>query len=239
MDVPLLDASAIAASLLLKNTNSAATLLMLLKTGQYLEEWAKERSRENLAAELSIKAGTVWVKRDGVEREVPYSAITGGDLIVLRAGTVVPVDGKTVKGDAVINEAALTGEPLGAEKRRGDTVYAGTLVEDRRLIFRNYPCGAVEFRARCYVFPAYKVSRAGARAIRSGRTPDLLRIEHISPERVCFALYGAYFVYQTPFIPENTVERTFFFQRQPRPVFPIDPAAVNRYKFVPLHIKAS
>jgi Cu2+-exporting ATPase len=134
MDVPLLDASAITASLLRGNVNSASTLLMLLKTGQYLEEWAKERSRENLAAELSLNAGSVWVRRGGVEREVPYSEVARGDLVVLRAGGVVPVDGKAVEGAAVINEAALTGEPLGAEKRRGSTVYAGTVVVEGELV---------------------------------------------------------------------------------------------------------
>jgi Cu2+-exporting ATPase len=134
MDVPLLDAAAITASLSRGTTNSTSTLLMLLKTGQYLEEWARERSRENLAVELSLKAGTVWVKRDGLESEVPYSAITGGDLVVLRAGTVVPVDGKAVDGAAMVNEAALTGEPLSAEKRRGSTLYAGTLVEEGEIV---------------------------------------------------------------------------------------------------------
>jgi Cu2+-exporting ATPase len=136
MDVPLLDASAIAASLLRGNINSASTLLMLLKTGQYLEEWAKERSRENLAEELSLKAGTVWVKREGVESEVSYSEITSGDLVVMRAGAVIPVDGKAVEGRAMVNEAALTGEPLSAEKRRGSTLYAGTVVEEGEIVIQ-------------------------------------------------------------------------------------------------------
>jgi Cu2+-exporting ATPase len=140
MDVPLLDASAIGVSLLRGNTQAASTLLMLLKTGQYLEEWAKQRSRENLAAELSLKTGTVWVKREGcspsecLETEVPYSEIKTGDLVVLRDGAVVPVDGKAVDCAALVNEASLTGEPLGIEKRRGSTLYAGTIVEEGEII---------------------------------------------------------------------------------------------------------
>ncbi|MDR1318057.1 MAG: heavy metal translocating P-type ATPase [Treponema sp.] len=142
MDVPLLDASAVAVSLLRGNTNSASTLLMLLKTGQYLEEWAKERSRENLAAELSLKAGTVWVRRDNTEIEVPYSEIASGDLVVLRAGMVIPVDGKAVEGIAMVNEAALTGEPLGVEKWSGSVLYAGTIIEEGEIIVEVNKKGA-------------------------------------------------------------------------------------------------
>jgi Cu2+-exporting ATPase len=134
MDVALLDASAIGASLLQKNTNSASTLLMLLKTGQYLEAWAKQRSRENLSAEISLNPGNIWVRRDGGEIEVPYTDIIPGDHVILRAGTVIPVDGKVLEGIAIVNEAALTGEPLGREKREGSMIYAGTLIEEGEIV---------------------------------------------------------------------------------------------------------
>jgi Cu2+-exporting ATPase len=133
MDVPLLDASALGVSLLQKNFSTASTLLMLLKTGQYLESWAKQRSRKNLAAELSLNPGKLWVKRNGGEIEVPYSDIVIGDNVIFRAGTVISVDGKVLEGTAIVNEAALTGEPLGSEKREGSTVYAGTLMEEGEL----------------------------------------------------------------------------------------------------------
>jgi Cu2+-exporting ATPase len=142
MDVPLLDASAIAASLSQGNSNSASTLLMLLKTGQYLEAWAKQRSRENLAAELSLTAGTVWIKREDGEFEVPYSEINPGDHIVLRSGAVVLVDGTVLDGLALVNEAALTGEPLGTEKRKGSVVYAGTIIEEGEVIVEVNKKGA-------------------------------------------------------------------------------------------------
>ena len=134
LDVPALDAAAIAASLARSDVKTASTLLMLLKTGEYLEQWAKERSRENLAASLSLNVGQVWVVgEDGVERAIPYEQLREGETVVLRAGALIPVDGRTLAGRAVVNEAALTGEPLGVEKRAHCAVHAGTVVEEGEL----------------------------------------------------------------------------------------------------------
>ena len=134
LDVPVLDAAAVGASLARADAQTASTLLMLLKTGEYLEQWAKQRSRENLAASLALNVGQVWVAgADGVERAVPYEALREGQTIVLRAGSLVPVDGTVLDGRAMVNEAALTGEPLGVEKRAPLAVHAGTVVEDGEL----------------------------------------------------------------------------------------------------------
>jgi len=135
LDVAVLDASAIGASLIQQNINSGSTLIMLLKTGEFLEDWAKQRSRENLAAGLSLHVGKVWIKGDdGVEHEIAYEELRPGDKIVLRAGTMIPVDGKVLDGRALVNEAALTGEPLGIEKSLDKRVHAGTVVEEGELL---------------------------------------------------------------------------------------------------------
>ena len=135
LDVPVLDAAALGASLAQGNVNSASTLIMLLKTGEYLEAWARQRSRENLAAALSLSVGQVWVRSgDGTERQVPYGELQQGDTIVLRSGGLIPIDGKVLEGRAMVNEAALTGEPLGREKSAGSVVHAGTVIEEGELI---------------------------------------------------------------------------------------------------------
>ncbi|MDR3301149.1 MAG: heavy metal translocating P-type ATPase [Spirochaetaceae bacterium] len=142
MDVALLDASAITLSVVRGNFSSASTLIMLLKTGQYLEDWAKFRSRENLAARISLDAGQVWVRKDGEEVEIPYSALKTGDLVVLRAGFMIPVDGKVAEGNALVNEASMTGESLGASRTAGDTVHAGTVIEEGELVVEVARTGA-------------------------------------------------------------------------------------------------
>jgi len=135
LDVPVLDAAAVGASLAQGNVNAASTLIMLLKTGEYLEAWAKQRSHENLAAALSLNVGQVWIRDgDGPDRQIPYGELRPGDMIVLRSGGLIPIDGKVVEGRAIVNEAALTGEPLGVEKAVGATVHAGTVMEEGEIV---------------------------------------------------------------------------------------------------------
>jgi len=135
LDVPVLDAAAVGASLAMRNIDSASTLIMLLKTGEYLEAWAKQRSRENLADALSLNVAQVWVRSgDGEERQIPYADLRQGDRVVLRCGGLVPVDGNVLEGRAVVSEAALTGEPLGIEKAAGSVVHAGTVLEEGELL---------------------------------------------------------------------------------------------------------
>jgi Cu2+-exporting ATPase len=141
LDVPVLDAAAVGASLAqnaaTSRFNSASTLIMLLKTGEYLEAWAKQRSRENLAAALSLNVGQVWVRgADGIEKQIPYAELRQGDEVVLRSGGLIPVDGAVLEGRAAVNEAALTGEPLAREKCAGATVHAGTVIEEGELVVR-------------------------------------------------------------------------------------------------------
>ncbi|QQO08721.1 heavy metal translocating P-type ATPase [Breznakiella homolactica] len=136
LTVDVLDASAITVSLAQKNYSSASTLTLLLKTGEYLERWAKQRSRENLVSGISLNVGQVWVRKDGEDIQIPYSQLKPGDRIVLRAGTVIPVDGEVHEGDALVNESSMTGEPLAAARSAGDSVHAGTVIAEGELIVR-------------------------------------------------------------------------------------------------------
>jgi Cu2+-exporting ATPase len=134
LNVPVLDAAAVGASLAQGNIKTASTLIMLLKTGEYLEAWAKQRSRENLAAGLSLNVGQVWLLgKDGVERQIPYEQLQAGETIVLRSGALIPIDGKVLEGRAMVNEAALTGEPLGVEKVPGSVIHGGTVIEEGEM----------------------------------------------------------------------------------------------------------
>jgi Cu2+-exporting ATPase len=134
MDVPLLDASAIGLSLIRRDYSSAATLIALLKTGEYLEEWAKYRSRENLAEKISVHVGNVWIKRDGEDVEIPGSRIQIGDNIIIRTGAMIPVDGLVVSGSAIVNEASMTGEALAVLRKKDMSVHAGTVLEEGEIV---------------------------------------------------------------------------------------------------------
>jgi Cu2+-exporting ATPase len=135
LDLPALDAAAVGAALAQRDFTSASTLMMLLKTGEYLEAWARERSRENLAAAFSLNVGQVWIRdEEGGERQIPYEQLQPGDNVVLRSGALIPVDGTVRAGRATVNEAAMTGEPLGVEKTPGNVVHAGTVIEEGELV---------------------------------------------------------------------------------------------------------
>jgi Cu2+-exporting ATPase len=134
VDVPLLDASAVTLNLIRGDYRSVSTLTALLKTGEYLEEWAKRRSRENLAEKLSVHIGNVWLRQGAEDREIPCSQLQVGDRIVIRTGAMVPVDGRVVSGGAMVNEASMTGEPLAVFREKGGSVHAGTVVEEGEIL---------------------------------------------------------------------------------------------------------
>ncbi|MDR2500813.1 MAG: heavy metal translocating P-type ATPase [Treponema sp.] len=143
LDVPVLDAAAIGASLAQGNTKAASTLIMLLKTGEYLEAWAKQRSRKNLTAALSLKPASVWVRPEaGLDRELPFDLLRPGDRVILRTGALIPIDGEVLEGRALVNEAAMTGEPLGVEKVPGSSIHGGTVIEEGELLVRTLKKGA-------------------------------------------------------------------------------------------------
>ncbi len=133
LNVEVLDATAIGASLLYKNYSTASSTMFLLKLSDLLLEYANMRAKNALAKSLTINVDKVWMIRDGVEIEVATKELVVGDVIRIRKGSLIPVDGTVVSGDALINEATMTGEPIPVHKTIDSTVFAGTVLEDGEI----------------------------------------------------------------------------------------------------------
>ena len=136
IEVPVLDATAIGVSVLRGDMNSANSIMFLLGIGEILEEWTHKKSVEDLARSMSLNITKVWQLVDGKEVLVPSNAIVPGDEVVVHMGNVIPFDGVLTSGDAMVNQASLTGEPLPVHKTTGGYVYAGTVVEDGDLTLK-------------------------------------------------------------------------------------------------------
>lgn len=137
INVDVLDASALTVSLLSRDFGTAAMLSMLLAVGDALEGWTKQRSLSSLGESLALDVDKVWiVDNDGSEIKVPISQVRAGDLVVVNAGSSIPVDGVVREGAAMVNQAALTGEPIPVEREKGGAVYAGTIVESGRIVVK-------------------------------------------------------------------------------------------------------
>ncbi|WP_282164299.1 heavy metal translocating P-type ATPase [Turicimonas muris] len=141
LTVEVLDLSAIAASLLMRDFKTASTLVLLLGFGEKLEEWTRRKTMTNLTRSLAMNIDTVWIVKDGHELEVPLSSVTKEDLLKVRAGSAIPVDGKVIGGSATVNQASMTGESIGVLRTEGSTVYAGTVVEDGELLIQPTAVG--------------------------------------------------------------------------------------------------
>lgn len=141
LTVEVLDLSAIAASLLMRDFKTASTLVLLLGFGEKLEEWTRRKTMTNLTRSLAMNIDTVWIVKDGHELEVPLSSVTKEDLLKVRAGSAIPVDGKVIGGSATVNQASMTGESIGVLRTEGSTVYAVTVVEDGELLIQPTAVG--------------------------------------------------------------------------------------------------
>lgn len=131
LDVDVLDGTAIAISLLRRDFSTVGLLTLLLGFGDALERFTQKKSLENLASHLALQADKVWVEREEREELVPFAELRESDVVIVRAGTAIPVDGVVVKGTALVNESSMTGEPMGVMRSSGSSVYAGTVVFDK------------------------------------------------------------------------------------------------------------
>lgn len=130
LTVDVLDGASIGACLLQRNFRTASTVMFLLSMSGLLENYTHARTRAVLADSLAIKADKVWLIKDGTDILIPMSELQKGDIIRVRTGSVIPVDGEIADGEAYINESSMTGEPLAVMKSAGATVFAGTVVEE-------------------------------------------------------------------------------------------------------------
>ncbi len=133
INVEVLDGTAISASLLSKNYKTASSTMFLLKLSDLLLEYSNLRAKNALAQNLTINVDKVWLIKDGIEIEVHHSDIILGDILRIRKGSLIPMDGTVVNGDALVNEATMTGEPTAVHKSKDSTVFAGTVIEDGEI----------------------------------------------------------------------------------------------------------
>ncbi len=136
LDVEALDGTAVAISLLRRDFGTAGLLTLLLNFGDQLERYTQKRSVENLASHLAVRADKAWVSRGGEEMLIPLRDLTEEDLVIVRSGNAIPVDGVVAEGTATVNESSMTGEPLGVMRSEGASVYAGTVVEEGEIRIR-------------------------------------------------------------------------------------------------------
>lgn len=130
LKVELLDALSIGFSMVRRDFSTAGSVMFLLDIGELLEEWTHKKSVDDLARCMSLNVKRVWLKTDDAEVLVPLSNIAVGDHILVRMGSVIPLDGEVVEGEVMVNQASLTGESMPVAKRPGTQVYAGTVIEE-------------------------------------------------------------------------------------------------------------
>ncbi|SMP77153.1 Cu2+-exporting ATPase [Desulfonatronum zhilinae] len=136
LNIDVLDALAIAISLARRDLRSVMIITTLLSLGDFLEQWTRKRSRDQLAQDLLQLPLTVWVRNNDQVEERALEQVRAGDLVVVQAGSRIAVDGVVVDGEAMVNQASLTGEPLAVVKSRGISVFAGTAVEEGTIVIR-------------------------------------------------------------------------------------------------------
>lgn len=137
IEVPVLDATAITVSLVTKDFSTASSIMFLLGIGELLEEWTHKKSVDDLARSMSLNVSKVWLRTpENQEILVESSKIQKGDKVVVHMGNVIPFDGEVLDGDAMVNQASLTGESVPVQRTVGNTVFAGTVVEEGEITIR-------------------------------------------------------------------------------------------------------
>ena len=132
--VELLDALSIGISACRRDFGTAGTVMFLLEIGELLEDWTRKKSVADLAESLSLHVDRVWLKTPDGDVLTPIGQIKPGDRVVVRAGSIIPLDGVVAEGEVTVNQASLTGESVPVAKRPGGAVYAGTVVEEGECI---------------------------------------------------------------------------------------------------------
>lgn len=137
IEVPVLDATAITVSLVTKDFSTASSIMFLLGIGELLEEWTHKKSVDDLARSMSLNVSKVWLRTpENQEILVESSKIEKGDKVVVHMGNVIQFDGEVLDGDAMVNQASLTGESVPVQRTVGNTVFAGTVVEEGEITIR-------------------------------------------------------------------------------------------------------
>ena len=136
LDVAVLDASALSVLAARRDFGAIRTILWMFAAADALEEWTREESRSSLAESLALKIDSVWVKTPAGDVRRPMADIRPGDLVVVHAGSVIPVDGTVAEGEALVNQSVLTGESEATHKSAGLSVFAGTVIDEGDIVVR-------------------------------------------------------------------------------------------------------
>jgi len=136
LTVEVLDAASISACLVQRNYKTASTIMLLLSISSLLEDYTRARTKAVLTSSLAVKADKVWLVKGNEDVLIPIKELNIGDKIRVRTGSVIPVDGEITDGEAYINEASMTGEPLAVMKSANATVFAGTVVEEGSIVIK-------------------------------------------------------------------------------------------------------
>ena len=134
LSVAVLDATAITVSMARGDFSTAGSVMFMLGLGEILEEWTRKKSVADLASAMSLRIDNVWLQANGTEILTKITDIKPGDRIVIRAGGMIPLDGKVAEGEAMVNQSSLTGESMPVPKRPGSPVYAGTVAEEGECV---------------------------------------------------------------------------------------------------------
>ena len=133
LSVAVLDATAVTVSMVRGDFDTAGSVMFMLRLGEILEEWTHKKSVGDLARSMSLNVSKVWLKADGTEVLVPISQVKEGDEVLVHVGTMIPLDGIVVEGEAMVNQASMTGESIPVKKETGSYVYAGTALEEGEI----------------------------------------------------------------------------------------------------------
>ncbi len=136
LTVAVLDATAVTVSVVRGDFNTAGSVMFMLRLGEILEEWTHKKSVADLAGAMSLQVENVWLQAGDEEVLVPVGQVQVGDKIVVRTGSLIPLDGKVVSGEAMVNQSSMTGESQPVVKSPGSLVYAGTVAEDGECVIQ-------------------------------------------------------------------------------------------------------
>lgn len=194
IEVPVLDATAISVAMLRGDINTAGSVMFLLGIGEILEEWTHKKSVDDLARSMSLNIANVWQVTEDNEVLVPVDQINEGDNVRVHMGNVVPFDGVVVLGEAMVNQASLTGEAIPVQKNEGKYVYAGTVLEEGELVIKVKKTGGSSRFER--IVEMIEESEKLKSSVES-------KAEHIADSLVPYTLFGTLLTY---LITRNTTK---------------------------------
>ncbi len=132
--VEVLDGSAVSVSIFQGHFNTASSIMFLLGLSELLEDYTHKKTRNALSESLAVNIDRVWIEKNGEEISLPISSLSVKDRVIIRTGSMIPIDGVVFSGEAEVNQSSMTGEPIAIFKKPGDSVFAGTVVEDGKII---------------------------------------------------------------------------------------------------------